>query len=184
MPAVVRVSAESSLATGSVNVWHWIIPNSSPATETSGIVSALDTFYTAIAGVLAAQTFTIGERVVTVDQNPNLIIAATTQQATGTGVGSSQLSSCYVLQLRSNVVGGSHRGRVYLGPLDTAAIQADGRTPTVVDQNTVVSAAATLMAFTTNGVQLAVWSRKNLVAQPVTGVSVRSVIGVQRRRLT
>jgi hypothetical protein len=82
------------------------------------------------------------------------------------------------------VVGGSHRGRVYLGPLNSSAVQSDGRTPTVAQSNTVVSALATLMGFTTNGVQLAVWSRKLLAAQPVTSVGVRPLIGVQRRRLS
>jgi hypothetical protein len=184
MPAVVRVPVESSLATGSVNVWHWIIPNSSPVTEVSGICTALDTFYTACATVFSVQTFTIGNRCVTVDQSPNLIISATTQTATGSGAGQAQLSTCFVAQLGSNVVGGSHRGRVYLGPLNSSAVQSDGRTPTVAQSNTVVSALATLMGFTTNGVQLAVWSRKLLAAQPVTSVGVRPLIGVQRRRLS
>lgn len=184
MPAVIRVPVESSLSTQAVNVWHWIIPNSSPLTEASGICTALDTFYTAIAGVLGATTFTIGTRVVTVDQTPNLVIPAVTQSAVGTGPGFSMLASCAVLQLGSNVVGGSHRGRVYLGPLDSSAVDSTGRQIASADQSTITAAAATLMAFTTNGVQLAVWSRKNLVATPVTGVSTRNIVGIQRRRLT
>jgi hypothetical protein len=183
MPAVIRVTAESNQAQQSVNVWHWIIPNSSPLTEAQNAVNALGTFYTAIAGVLAVQIFSIGRRVVTVDQVPNLIISPTVSNVTCTGVNRSPLQAAIVLALGSNVVGGSHRGRVYLGPLDGAAIQSDGRSVTASDLTTINTAAAALMATTTGGIQLAVWSRKNRAAQPVTAVGGSPIIGTQRRRL-
>jgi hypothetical protein len=184
MSAVIRVSVESNLATGSVNVWHWIIPNSSPVTESNNAVNALDTFYTALGSVLGAQTFTIGSRVVTVDQNPNLIIGATSQTATTSGTGYSVLSACAVVRLSSSIVGGGHRGRVYLGPLANNVLNSNGRELTTAIANTITSAAATLMGTTTGGIQLAVWSRTTRVATAVTGVAVPTGLGTQRRRLT
>jgi hypothetical protein len=184
MPAVVRIPAESNISTGAVNIWHWIVPNSSLLTEVQNAVTALGTFYSAIAGVLQAGTITIGARCVTVDQNPNLIVSPTVSNVATTGGGQSPLQCAVVLRLFSNVVGGSHRGRVYLGPLDTAAIQANGRLVSAADTTTINAAAATLMGTTTGGIQLAVWSRKNRVAQAVTGVGVTSLIGTQRRRLS
>lgn len=184
MPAVIRIAAESSLATASVNVWHWIIPNSAPVTEAQNAVDALDTFYTAIAGELAnGIVWTIGSRVVTVDQNPNLVIGVVTGSATGTGTNTNILSAAAVLNLGSNIVGGAHRGRVYLGPLDSAATNSNGRQIASSTQTAITAAAGTLMATTTGGIQLAVWSRKNLQATAVSSVSTRLTIGSQRRRL-
>lgn len=184
MPAVIRVTAESNIATGAVNIWHWIIPNSSPLTEAQNAVNALGTFYTAIAGVLQAGTIAIGQRVVTEDQTPNLIISPTVVNVATSGGGQSPLQCAIVLRRYSNVVGGAHRGRVYLGPVDTAAIQANGRQVSTADSTTINTAAATLMGTTTGGIQLATWSRKNRTATPITGVGVTSLLGTQRRRLS
>lgn len=184
MVAIVRVPVESSLATGSVNVWHWEIPNSAPITEVGEVTAALDTFYTAIAGVLFVQTFTIGTRCVTVDQNPNVIIPANTGSATATGVGVSVLSAAAVLSLGSYVVGGTHRGRVYLGPLDQGAVQSNGRQLGTSEQSTINSAAGALLTPTASGCRLVVWSRKNNTATVVTSVSTALQLGTQRRRLS
>jgi hypothetical protein len=181
---VIRVTAESNLTTQSVNVWHWIVPNSALLTEAQNAVDGLQTFYTAVAGSLAnGFSIAIGKRVVTVDQSPNLIVSPTVRNVSSSGTGHSAQQAAIVCSLGSNVVGGSHRGRIYLGPLDTAAINTDGRTVASADQTTINSALAALMATTTGGIQLAVWSRKNHAATPVTAVGISSVIGTQRRRL-
>lgn len=184
MPAVIRVTAESSLATLSANVWHWIIPNSAPVTEANNAVDALDTFYTAIATHLATQTFTIGQRVVTVDQSPNQVISPTVETAAGTGGTPEVLSAAAVLRLSSNFVGGSFRGRVFLGPLASNVVTSAGNVITSTTVTAVTAAAATLMGTTTGGIQLAVWSRRLNQATPITGVSCSSRVGTQRRRLT
>lgn len=184
MPAVIRVPVESSLATQSVSVWHWIIPNSAPSTEANNAINALDTFYTALSSILAPQTFTIGSRVTTVDQNPNLIIGASSQTATGAGSGTEILSAAAVLSLGSSVVGGSHRGRKYLGPLGANVVTTNGRDISSGTASTITAAAATLMGTTTGGIQLAVWSPTQSVATAVSAVSCRTLLGTQRRRLT
>lgn len=184
MAAIVRIPVESSLATQSVNIWHYRITNAAPITEVNEALVQLDTFYTAIAGVLGVQTFTIGARVVTEDQTPNLIIGATSQTATMTGVNLQPLQACAVLSISSGIVGGTHRGRKYLGPLDGSSVQADGRSLTAADRTTIVGAAGALLTATASGSTMGVWSRKNSTFTVASGVSVASLIGTQRRRLT
>jgi len=183
MPAVVRIPVESSLATGSVNVWHYRIQNAAPATEVSEAIDQLDTFYTAIAGLLAAQTFTIGSRCVTEDQTPNLIINGAVETATGTGSSTTLLAGAAVLSIFSGIVGGTHRGRKYLGPLDSAAMQADGRSLNATDRSTLNAAAGALLSPTASGSVMGIWSRKNEVFTLATGVSTAALIGIQRRRM-
>lgn len=183
MAAVVRIPVESSLATGSVNVWHYRITNASPITEVSEAIAQLDTFYTAIAGLLAAQTFTIGTRCVTEDQTPNLIIAGTSQTAAGAGASTTLLAGAAVLSIFSGIVGGTHRGRKYLGPLDSAAMQADGRSLNATDRTTLATAAGNLLLATASGSTMGIWSRKNSAFTLATGVTAAAVIGVQRRRM-
>ena len=183
MVAIVRVPVEGSLATQSVNIWHWEIPNSAPTTEVSEINVKLDTFYTALASILAVQTFSIGTRVVTVDQNPNLIISGTTQTSTASGTGTQVLSACAVLQLSSAIVGGAHRGRVYLGPLDTNSVQSNGRSLDTTVRSDITAAAGALLTPTASGCRPVIWSRKNLAATVVSGVSTAATVGTQRRRL-
>jgi len=183
MPAVIEVPVESDLATASVNVWHWIVPNSALVTESNNAIAALDTFYTAIASSLSAQTFTIGRRVRTVDQNPNLLVGSTPQTSLASGGAPAVLTAAALLSLGSSIIGGSRNGRKYLGPLTSTAVATGGRTLTAGTISAISAAAATLMATTTGGIQLAVWSRTLLVATPVTSNTVRAVLGTQRRRM-
>jgi hypothetical protein len=89
-----------------------------------------------------------------------------------------------VLSLKSNFVGGSRRGRKYLGPLYAAGIQADGRSVASSVATDVVNAATTLIGTTTSGIEFGVWSRQEEVFTPITTVAVNPIVGTQRRRLT
>lgn len=184
MSAVIRITAESNLPTGSVNVWHWQIPNSAPGTEAGNAISALATFYTSIASRLATAVYVIGSRVVTVDQNPNQIIGVTALTANTTGTGTAVLSAAAVIRLTTPIVGGSRRGRKYLGPLASASVNANGRQLASGVDTALNSALLTLQSTTTGGIQLVVWSEKNRVATPVTGGGASLTIGTQRRRIT
>mgnify|MGYP001084417985 CR=1 FL=1 len=184
MAAVVRIPVESNIATASVNVWHYRIPNVSPVAEVNEAVVQLDTFYTAIASLLQAGTWTIGSRCVTEDQTPNVIINATTGSVTTSGTAGEILSACAVLAIRSNVVGGSRRGRKYLGPLDAGVVDADGRTVGASDRTTINTAAAALLSATASGAEMGIWSRQLSVFTLATGVGTGARVGTQRRRLS
>lgn len=183
MVAVIEVRASSSLASEAVNVWHWRIPEANALTELTGIIGALDAFYEAIKAEIQVSTITVEGLARTVDKNPNTYIGGSGLTTTATGVAGNNLASSAVLALKSNTVGGSRRGRKYIGPLDANSVDATGRQVATATITAIVNAATTLMGFTTNGVELGVWSRKFSVFTPVTTVGVSSQLGTQRRRL-
>lgn len=183
MAAVVRITAESSLSTQSVNVWHYRIPNISPTAEVDECIDQLDTFYTAIATYLTAGTYLIGQHVVTVDQSPNVIIPGTSETSVTSGTGTQVLSAAAVLTIGSLIVGGSHRGRKYLGPLETAAVQSNGRLLDGTSRAAMISAAGALLLATTSGCTMGVYSRKNNSFTVASSVGMRDTVGTQRRRL-
>lgn len=184
MALVIQIPAESNLATESVNVWHYEIPGTAPVTEANSAITALDTFYGAITSVLSAATWTIGRVVRTVDQTPNQYIGATPQTQATTGATVSPLQVCALVSFTSSTVGGSYRGRKYLGPITTGSVAANGRDLDTAELSTIFTAASALLADTTNGIALGTWSRKPGVGfTPATSVSVSGRLHTQRRRL-
>ena len=184
MVAVIELSASHSLATKAINVWHWRIPESNSVTEVDACIDALDTFYTAIASRIQTGVVTIGPLARTVDQNPNEYIQGTTETVSTSGAAGAPLATAACLSLKSSLVGGSRRGRKYLGPMYASAVNSDGRTIATGVSNEITSAAATLMGTSTAGVELGIWSRTLNVFTPVTAVSVNPVVAIQRRRVT
>lgn len=184
MVAVVEIRASHSTATQAVNVWHVRIPESNAITEVNAAITALDAFYEAIKARIQTGIITVEGLARTVDQNPNEYIGGSGLTTSTTGATGGLLSACAVLSLKSNLVGGSRRGRKYLGPLYSTAINADGRTVASAVIADIVNAATTLVATTTSGIEFGIWSRQEEVFTPITTVAVNSVVGTQRRRLT
>lgn len=78
----------------------------------------------------------------------------------------------------------STRGRMYYGPLLDAQINTDGRTVASNAVTALNSAFATFIStLASAGYPLAVLSRKNSVAYPVSSAAVSAIIATQRRRL-
>lgn len=80
-----------------------------------------------------------------------------------------------------------HRGRIYIGPLTTAALTPEGTSnrAKVSDlcRNTITNLMAQLKADAeTAGMPWHVWSRKNATIYPVVGGFVDDAFDVQRRR--
>jgi hypothetical protein len=184
MVAVVQINAESSLTEQSVNVWHWRIPEANSVTEVNVCINALDTFYTAIASHFTAQTFTIGARVVTVNLTPNRIIAGTVQTAASATATATGFQCAALLQLLTSTVGGSFRGRKYLGPLASGSLNANGTDIATATISAIQGAANTLVATSGSGVELGIWSRTNQVFTPCESAVCKTGIATQRRRLT
>jgi len=182
--AVVEIRASNSIATEAVNVWHWRIPESNAVTEVNAAITALDTFYEAIKSRIQTGLITVEGLARTVDQNPNEYIGGSGLTTSTTGAAGGSLASAIVLSLKSNTVGGSRRGRKYLGPMAAASLQADGRSIGAATITEVTNAASTLIATTTSGIEFGVWSRLLNVFTPITTVAVNPIVGTQRRRLT
>ena len=183
MACVVRVTVESSLATEAVNTTHWRIPESAPTTEVNGIIGALDAFYEAVKTYLYGMTLTTGARVVTVDQNPNRLIPSTPLTCTPSGGTPAPFQAAVVCGLYATEIGPRYRGRFYLGPLLVGAIGTTGTAPSAAATTTIQTALTTLAAFSTNGVQMVVWSRKFQTYEEVATAVVSQTLGTQRRRL-
>jgi hypothetical protein len=183
MVAVVEVTTESNIATGSTNVWHWRIPEANVGTEVAAIVSALDTFYEALDNYLQAQTWTIPTRVVTVDKNPNQEIGASGTTAANVAAGGPILAGCAVASYRGVFVGRRYRGRKYLGPLASASVQSNGRLLVTGARDAILAALVALGTDDTAGIEFGVWSRKFTSFTPATVFTCDPVIGIQRRRM-
>lgn len=184
MVAVIRFSAESSLATKSVNVWHYRIPGANSVSETEAAMNAVDNFYEAVKTFLSAGLITIGPTAQTVDFESNIYITAgAPETVTTTGTPTGVLALAMVINFRSAFVGPDRRGRVYLGPLDEDLI-TDGRTIDPGAIATAQTAVNALIADTTSGIELGVWSRAKQAFTPYTTATVRPLVGIQRRRLS
>ena len=183
MVAVIKVITTGSIATESVNTLHWRIPEANVSTEVAGILTAIDTFYETIDSYLAPQTFTIGSRVLTVDQSPNEEIFASALTCVTSGAATQVLSACAVVTYRGAPIGPRYRGRNFLGPLDNDAIATGGRLLDTTFRNTLITAMTTLGTTATNGVEFGIWSNKFQTFEPATVFSANPVLGTQRRRL-
>lgn len=183
MPAVIEVRAHHSIATESVNVHHWRIPNSAAVTEANAAINALDAFYTALIGRIQTGVIQIDGLVRTVDQGSNFFIQGTTQTASCTGTVGAPLSLACCIAKKSNFVGGSRRGRIFVGPLTAACLNTDGRTIASAPTADFGAAALALFNTTTSGIEYGVWSRKTTTFTPTPVVQVNTVAAQQRRRL-
>lgn len=114
-------------------------------------------------------------------------IADVPSTAVGTstaGTGFSTLAAAALIQWNGASRSRSTRGRMYLGPLGEGDINPDGRTLVSGRQSLFGVYANTLISsLATAGYPLAVLSRKNLQAYPVSSVAVSSIVSTQRRRL-
>jgi hypothetical protein len=164
-------------------VWHFEIADVSPVTEAQAAVDALTAFYESVKSLLVAGTITIGDRVVTVDQTPNSVIAATSDQVVTTGTATEGLALAAVLSLSTGLVGPRYRGRAYLGPLGGSVVTTDGRTLDNTHRNTFISNAATELLTNLTAADLVVYSRLHNTAQAVTGIGMDTIAGIQRRRM-
>jgi hypothetical protein len=181
--AVVEIRASHSVSTQAVNVWHYRIPEANVLTEVNAAITALDTFYEAIKTRLVTGTLTVEGLVRTVDQSPNEYIGGSGLTTTCTGAAGASLATAVCLSLKSQLVGGSNRGRKYLGPCIAGVLQGDGRSIASSVVTDFTTAATTLVATVTSGIELGIWSRKNSTFTPVTAVGINPVAASQRRRL-
>lgn len=180
---VIRVPVESSLATAAVNVWHFNVGAVSPVTDAQAAVDALEDFYDSIKAYLVAGTLTIGGRVVTVDQDPNSVVATTSRSLATTGTQTEALSVAAVLKHITPFIGPRYRGRTFLGPVDSNVLNADGRTLSTTIRNTMISNAVTHLLTNLSLADLVVYSRKFNTPNVVTGFGMDTTAGTQRRRM-
>lgn len=182
--AVIRFTSEFSAAPQSVNVWHFDCHGAATTSLANECITKVDTFYEAIKALLAPGTWTHGQRVITVDQLPNVVVPATALTTTTTAVSNAPFSVCCGVTWTTAFIGKSYRGRTYLGPMGGVTQGSDGLSITSSAVSTIATATVALYTATAGGAVLTVWSQKLQVANDVTGSATHSGIRTQRRRLT
>lgn len=187
--AQVEIKATSGIAEDSAqNVWHFLCANLT--TPFAAIETALINFYRTIEGIYPATIAQNGHRIRQYrldepeprapvrDSNFNL-----TNPTSGTAM-PPELAVCLSFQ-GARVSGTSQarrRGRVYLGPLDTAMFT--GGLLTAAVQTSVAGAATNLLTASVGSGdwEWSVYSRMDSVTVPVTNGWVDNAPDVQRRR--
>lgn len=130
-----------------VNVWHIRTAGSTADATRLGQVNALlgyiRTFYNTIGSWYpTGSTLTVGT-ITTVDTQEEVV--GTFASVAGGGTGSAPQLLANVITWKTTIAARRGRGRTFLGPLCTSAIQADG-TPAAALQSDVSAAATTLLA--------------------------------------
>ena len=182
--SVIRFSSEFSGAYQAVNVWHFLTPTPATTTHANEAIDAVDAFFSSFPTYMRAGTWTHGNRVVTVDNEPNFVVAATPETTTTTGSSPAPNQVAAGITWQTDFIGKSYRGRSYIGPLSLLGLETDGQTIKTAFQVALETAATTLMAPLASGTQLCVWSPTGQFGNLVTSRVVRSGYRTQRRRLT
>ncbi len=183
MPETVRITSEATWANQAVNVFHFRHADAFTTSLANECITKIDTFYEAIKAFMRPLTWTHGNRVVTVDQEPNRVIAATPLTTTMTGTTNEVASAAACVSWVTQFIGREYRGRNYFGPLSGGATLSDGLQLDATFISTLLTAANALRTATAGGAQLAIYSRKLNTSEFVTGGSVRGGIKSQRGRL-
>lgn len=113
-------------------------------------------------------------------------LPAPSSAANGSVAGTQLAAGAYVVKWRTINGSRSGKGRSFIPGVSATQINADGRTLTAAALNDIglgINAYMQNMTVPTLQVRPAVISRKQLVAREITGHSVSSIVGIQRRRM-
>lgn len=183
----VTVTGPSALSAPAMNVWHLnqATSNWNTANANNAIVD-MAAFYTAVAALYPnSASIRVGSRVVVLLSGPDEVISATAVTVTGTGGSGALPPQCStVVSLRTALAGPRYRGRLYLGPMAAAAIDANGRLTSAL-QTTIQNAYATLLGNLAANAEPqvpVVYSRKFETSQIINGGAVDTSVDTQRRR--
>lgn len=169
------------------NGWSLRTTGSDPgdAPELDGLMEIVQAFYTSLNTVLATSTTVSFDgvcREIGGDETENTDAGAWTVGITG-AAGVLPPANCICVTWRAATGGRSGKGRSFLGPIKTDALQTDGTVDTA-ELTTVRNGAAALVAASegfTNGA-LGVWSYKDEVFRDYVGSSVTDQFAVLRSR--
>lgn len=127
------------------NIWH--IRTAGPAGsvdlgQANALIGFIRTFYNSIlTHIPAATAITLGT---VVEEETSVEIAPTMAVLSGSGTGSAPQALACVVTWRTTLAARRGRGRTFVGPLATAAMQNDG-TPAAATRTAIQDAAAALV---------------------------------------
>lgn len=169
------------------NVWYFTADDS---TNLTNAVNALDAFYSSIDGVYSNLVATTGARMKVydlADPEPRAPVLDVALSVSSVGGDPAPTECAIAVSFQATRVSGAaqnrRRGRVYIGPLQKAAIHTDGR-PTSSTISGLVTAADTLLTASkaASGWSWVVFSRANDAPVAVDNGWVDNEFDTQRRR--
>jgi len=181
---VFRFTSEFDGTQEAVNVWHVVTGSPADSTDADEAIVRVDAFFEAIKVFMRPGIWTHGNRVTTLDETPNRLIAASSLTTTTTGTTNAPASVAAGITWLTDFIGKSFSGRSFIGPLANGGVASDGLNINSSFRTALLSAAEDLVDPLTSGGRFCVWSEKLEVGTPITGWNVRSGIRTQRRRLT
>lgn len=171
---------------GGTNTWHVRTNGALVGGQISEIRSALLAFYTGVAAVLPTSHVTTwdGYFLEIATGDPQVQETGATFSVPGTQSAQySAAANMACVSWRSNLNARRGRGRTFIGPLHSSAIQTDGTlSPTAL---TAVRGAAQGLVSTSasaNGWAVGVWSEKDGVLRDVASSSVVDQVAILRSR--
>lgn len=179
------------------NIWHIRTPGplvGDELTQANALIAIIHTFYTDLLAYFPNTTaITLGT---VVEEETQREISPTFAQVTGTGTGSSPQALALVVTWKTSIAARRGRGRTFVGPLNTGAVESNG-TPNetfranalLAAQNLVNSSVAYLNgAIGVYGYQDA-WTEPGprpagqpRILRDFTGRSIRDLFGILRSR--
>jgi hypothetical protein len=180
-----------------VNVWHMRTVFDGGPTELAQanvLLGYLRTFYQGVVGDIPIGT-TLSLGTVT-DVATQREIVPSFLSVAGLGTGSAPQALCICVTWRTEVAARRGRGRTFIGPLDTSAMQSDGtiRDNLVASTKTAAAALVTSSQIATNGA-FGVWGYRDAkpagqtrdpasprIFRDFTGSSVRDIFGLRSSR--
>ncbi len=170
----------------------WCFSGTDPGSDSVAIASALQVFYSALSSYLSPAIAQNGHEIKLSDlpgTPPNYPFYTTPFNLSAAPAGSplpSEVATCLSFQ-GSKAAGfpqARRRGRIYIGPLDTTALDANGR-PSSAMLTAITSAAATFkstIAALASDTAWSIWSPTDGAAVPVANGWMDNAFDTQRRR--
>jgi hypothetical protein len=177
------VGIDSASGQEIVNVMHAKVGSAPTGTYLLQVANVYETYYASIITGIGPSSLT-GQRVVVTDLNtiggPQVTVFMSGVTGSGT---TGATGAAALLKLTTAVRGRSFRGRAFVGPLTSAAVNGDRiSSGTIAAIGTAFGTLQTSLAALTPGSAVRVASRKLGTGNDVTGFGVEILPAYQRRR--
>jgi hypothetical protein len=167
-----------------INVLHFQAATITPSVLAT-LGARLKTDWATFFAAACANTYTIGTiRLDSLDHGAPFFLEVAMNAAAGSPGAPASSTTCYLLKVQTGLRGRNHEGRIYLGPAQTADLQAGDTQPTSAFISAVNANMVTFLGhLVTDSTPLVIWHRALGTAHVASLVSVEPLCATQRRRL-
>jgi hypothetical protein len=171
--------------TTAYNIWHFNMSDPFDVPQITAIGSGLVAYYQSLKALFASgSTITVGEKFLYLGTVPPVYVSYVPVSFASTGSSRNAANVAAVSSWRTASAGRSYRGRTYLGPLETTALDTNtGLLAAGVVAGIKTAGEALIAAGVTTSTNLVIYSRKLNSAATVIAAQVDTRPDSQRRRL-